>query len=198
MAGIIGVLGLIPGMPHLAFLGLAAGLGYVAWRLSKLPPAGAGGAGAAPRPDANGEASWDDLQPVDTLGLEVGYRLIPLVDKDNGGDLLARIKGVRRKFAQDVGFLPPAVHIRDNLELRPSTYRISLKGVAVGSGEAFPGMWLAINPGQRPTPLPGSKTATRRSACRRSGSSRASARWRRSPATRSSIRPPSSPPTCIT
>jgi flagellar biosynthesis protein FlhA len=157
VAGIIGVLGLIPGMPHLAFLGLAAGLGYLAFRLSKMPPPPLE-APAAPRTDANNEASWDDVQPVDTLGLEVGYKLIQLVDKDNGGDLLSRIKGVRRKFAQEVGFLPPAVHIRDQLDLRPSTYRISLKGVAVGSGDAFPGMWMAIDPGHASTPLAGSKT----------------------------------------
>ena len=95
----------------------------------------------------NAEASWDDLQPVDTLGLEVGFRLISLVDKAREGDLLARIKGVRKKFAQDVGFLPPPVHIRDNLELKPSMYRLTLRGAVVGEGEAYPGMWLAINPG---------------------------------------------------
>jgi flagellar biosynthesis protein FlhA len=96
---------------------------------------------------ANAEATWDDLQPVDTLGLEVGYRLIALVDKARQGDLLNRIKGVRKKFAQEVGFLPPAVHIRDNLELKPSAYRVTLRGAVVGEGEAFPGMLLAINPG---------------------------------------------------
>ena len=75
---------------------------------------------------ANAEATWDDLTPVDTLGLEVGYRLIALVDKARQGDLLTRIKGVRKKFAQDVGFLPPPVHIRDNLvELKPSDYRVA-------------------------------------------------------------------------
>ena len=110
------------------------------------------------RAEANAEASWDDLQPVDTLGLEVGYRLIPLVDKARQGDLLARIKGVRKKFAQDVGFLPPPVHIRDNLELKPSVYRITLRGAVVGEGEAFPGMWLAINPGGATQQLPGTAT----------------------------------------
>ena len=91
--------------------------------------------------------------PVDTLGLEVGYRLIALVDKARQGDLLQRIKGVRRKFAQDVGFLPPPVHIRDNLELKPSMYRLTLRGAVVGEGEAFPGMLLAINPGGATTKL---------------------------------------------
>jgi flagellar biosynthesis protein FlhA len=143
-------------MPHLAFLTLAAALGYVAFKLSSLPSPAAEPV-AVPKAD-NGEASWDDVQPVDTLGLEVGYKLIQLVDKDAGGDLLARIKGVRRKFAQEVGFLPPAVHIRDQLDLRPSTYRISLKGVAVGNGEAFPGMWMAIDPGHATAQLSGTRT----------------------------------------
>ena len=116
---------------------------------------------AAPQQQAvqgDGEASWDDLQPVDLLGLELGYRLIALVDKSRQGDLLTRIKGVRRKFAQEVGFLPPAVHVRDNLELKPSAYRITLRGVMVGEGEAFPGMYLAINPGGISTPLIGTPT----------------------------------------
>ncbi|MBI3367268.1 MAG: FHIPEP family type III secretion protein, partial [Burkholderiales bacterium] len=112
-------------------------------------------AAAAP---ANTEASWDDLQPVDTLSLEVGYRLIALVDKERQGDLLTRIKGVRKKFAQEVGFLPPPVHIRDNLELKPSVYRVSLRGAMVGEGEAFPGMLLAINPGGATLKLPGTST----------------------------------------
>ena len=148
VAGVLGVLGAIPGMPHLVFLIIASGLGYGAWMLKRRQEA----AKVAPKPppvplEANAEASWDDLQPVDTLGLEVGYRLIALVDKARQGDLLARIKGVRRKFAQDVGFLPPPVHIRDNLELKPSSYRLTLRGAIVGEGEAYPGMWLAINPG---------------------------------------------------
>lgn len=94
------------------------------------------------------EASWDDVQPVDVLGLEVGYRLIPLVDQSQGGELLKRIRGLRKRFAQEVGFLPAPVHIRDNLELRPNAYRILLKGVEIGSGEVYPGQYLAINPGQ--------------------------------------------------
>jgi flagellar biosynthesis protein FlhA len=95
---------------------------------------------------------------VDTLGLEVGYRLIPLVDKTQGGELLKRIKGIRKKFAQEVGFLAPPVHIRDNLELKPSAYRITLKGVEVGTGEAFNGQFLAINPGMASGTLPGMVT----------------------------------------
>jgi flagellar biosynthesis protein FlhA len=150
-AAVVALLGLIPGMPHLVFLLVAAALGALAWQLMKQRRAAAAvperSVGAEVTP-ANAEASWDDLTPVDTLGLEVGYRLIALVDKARQGDLLARIKGVRKKFAQDVGFLPPPVHIRDNLvELKPSMYRVTLRGAISGEGEAFPGMLLAINPG---------------------------------------------------
>ncbi|MBL8348988.1 MAG: flagellar biosynthesis protein FlhA [Burkholderiaceae bacterium] len=159
-AGIVGLLGLIPGMPHLVFLLIAAMLGALAWWLRRRD-ALARATPPAPPPDAqpaNAEASWDDLQPVDTLGLEVGYRLIALVDKTRAGDLLSRIKGVRKKFAQEVGFLPPAVHIRDNLELKPSAYRVLLRGAVVGEGEAYPGMLLAINPGGATVKLPGTAT----------------------------------------
>jgi flagellar biosynthesis protein FlhA len=155
-ATIMGILGVIPGMPHTVFLGIAMVLGYGAWILAHQPPPAAPEAAAPPATD--GEASWDDLQPVDQLGLELGYRLITLVDKNRQGDLLTRIKGVRRKFAQEVGFLPPPVHVRDNLELKPSGYRITLRGVIVGEGEAFPGMFLAINPGGITTPLIGTPT----------------------------------------
>ena len=156
-ATIMGVLGLIPGMPHTVFLGIAIVIGYGAWLLAHQPPPGEVQV-VEPPPVSDGEASWDDLQPVDQLGLELGYRLIALVDKNRQGDLLNRIKGVRRKFAQEVGFLPPAVHVRDNLELKPSGYRITLRGVVVGEGEAFPGMFLAINPGGITTPLIGTPT----------------------------------------
>ena len=104
------------------------------------------------------EVSWDDVKPVDIIGLEVGYRLIPLVDKNQGGELLGRIKGVRKKLSQDLGFLIPAVHIRDNLELLPSAYRITLMGVSLGEGEVFPEKYMAINPGQVFGSLEGSKT----------------------------------------
>ena len=104
------------------------------------------------------DVSWSDVVPVDTLGLEVGYRLIPLVDKDQDGELLRRIKAIRRKFAQEVGFLPPAIHIRDNLELRPNGYRITLKGVDIGEHESHAGMFLAINPGRVTAQLAGTAT----------------------------------------
>ena len=156
-AGIMGILGLIPGMPHLVFLGIASVLGYGAWVLAHQPETLAEPE-TSPETSPDGEATWDDLQPVDQLGLELGYRLIALVDKNKQGDLLTRIKGVRRKFAQEVGFLPPSVHVRDNLELKPSGYRITLRGVTTGEGDAFPGMFLAINPGGISTPLIGTAT----------------------------------------
>jgi flagellar biosynthesis protein FlhA len=159
-AAIIGALGLIPGMPNVVFLLIAGGIAWGAWAMRERDRKA-----AAAKPltreeqrEANPEASWDDLTPVDTLGLEVGYRLISLVDAQRGGDLLGRIKGVRKKFAQDVGFLPPPVHIRDNLDLKPSMYRVSLRGAVVGEGEAFPGMLLAINPGGATQQLLGTKT----------------------------------------
>ena len=157
-AGDLVFLGLIPGMPHMVFLGIGSVMGYMAWSLlqkAKVAPPEEAPVAAAP---TDGEATWDDLQPIDLLGLELGYRLIALVDKNRQGDLLTRIKGVRRKFAQEVGFLPPPVHVRDNLELKPSGYRITLRGVMVGEGEAFPGMHLAINPGGISTPLIGTPT----------------------------------------
>jgi flagellar biosynthesis protein FlhA len=161
-AVILGILGLIPGMPNLVFLLLASGLGYLAWRQFGKPAAGEGEIQtpepAAAQPVENQEASWADVAPVDVLGLEVGYRLIPLVDPNQNGDLLKRIRGLRKKFAQDIGFLPAQVHIRDNLELRPNAYRLTLKGVSIGQGEAYPGQFLAINPGRVSGTLPGNPT----------------------------------------
>jgi len=161
-AGIIAVLGVIPGMPHLVFMLIAGGIGAMAWWVRRRDRQAAARAAQGPATElasAHGEASWDDLLPVDTLGLEVGYRLISLVDKERAGDLLGRIKGVRKKFAQEVGFLPPPVHIRDNLELKPSMYRLTLRGAVVGEAEAFPGLWMAINPGGATQALPGTKTS---------------------------------------
>ncbi len=161
-AGIIGGFGLVPGMPHLPFLLLAVALGFAAkWAQQKLD-ATQSTEQEAPAPVATvapEEASWQDIVPVDTLGLEVGFRLIPLVDAAQGGELLKRIKGVRRKFAQDIGFLAPPVHIRDNLELKPGGYRITLKGVEIGSGEAHASQFMAIDPGMVSGPLEGAKTS---------------------------------------
>ncbi|WP_027793015.1 flagellar biosynthesis protein FlhA [Paraburkholderia acidipaludis] len=162
---IIGMMGLIPGMPHFAFLLLGGGsiqLGRMLKKNAEAKKASAVLVDAVPTalaPAENTEASWDDVALIDTLGLEVGYRLIPLVDRNTDGELLKRIKSIRKKFAQEIGFLPPVIHIRDNLELRPNAYRITLKGVEVGSGEAYPGQWLAINPGQVSAALPGTPTS---------------------------------------
>ncbi len=184
-AGILFVMGSIPGMPHIPFIGLALICGLLAYYIhyrqrdaevveeGGFVAAGSMPGGAAPQgPMATPalesqsgsasqepvEVSWDDVQPVDVIGLEVGYRLIPLVDKAQGGELLGRIKGVRKKLSQDLGFLIPAVHIRDNLDLMPNFYRISLMGVAIGEAEVFPGRFMAINPGQVFGKLEGNRT----------------------------------------
>jgi flagellar biosynthesis protein FlhA len=161
-AGVIALIGMVPGMPFFIFVPAAGVLGWGAWKQYLRAEAEKNQPKASDKPaegpQLNGEASWDDLQPVDTLGLEVGYRLIQLVDTARGGDLLNRIKGVRKKFAQEVGFLPPSVHIRDNLELKPSMYRLTLRGAVVGEGEAYPGMFLAINPGNVQPALQGQLT----------------------------------------
>jgi flagellar biosynthesis protein FlhA len=159
--GIIGGMGIIPGMPHFAFilLGLIiAGLAYMVSEQKKHDDKQVPDAPAEVSNEPE-EASWGDVVPVDVIGLEVGYRLIPLVDKAQGGDLLKRIKGLRKKFAQEVGFLAPTVHIRDNLELKPAAYRITLKGVEVASGESHHGQFLAINPGMVSGSLPGPLTS---------------------------------------
>ena len=177
-ATILIILGLIPGMPHVAFLGLgglAAGAAWYIWKHQRQTVEEEGafparGGGAAPRPtgrdlppggDVGGDQSrqlpapgetrelgWDDVATVDIVGLEVGYRLIPLVDKSQGGQLLSRIKGVRKKLSQDLGFLMPSVHIRDNLDLMPNVYRITLMGVTIAEAEIHPDRELAIDPGQ--------------------------------------------------
>ncbi len=175
-SGILILLGLIPGMPHVAFLGLgviAAAVAYFIWQRERqtveeggaFPPR-AGGAdrprpggpeapagrpvpeAGLPAPAESRELGWDDVATVDIVGLEVGYRLIPLVDKSQGGQLLSRIKGVRKKLSQDLGFLMPSVHIRDNLDLMPNVYRITLMGVTIAEAEIHPDRELAIDPGQ--------------------------------------------------
>jgi flagellar biosynthesis protein FlhA len=156
-AAVIGAMGLIPGMPNMVFLGIAALCAGVAHMTRRKAAAEAARAAAQQVADATAvpvvqpesrELSWDDVRPVDLLGLEVGYRLVPLVDANQGGDLLARIRGVRRKLTQELGFLVPAVHIRDNLEFAPTVYRINMSGVPVGEGVVHPDRELAINPGK--------------------------------------------------
>ncbi|WP_160090136.1 flagellar biosynthesis protein FlhA [Pseudomonas sp. 9AZ] len=164
-AAVMIAMGLVPGMPHFSFISLglvAAGAAY--WIANKqrttkeneikevqrqqemLP---------AQKAQEVKELGWDDVTPVDMVGLEVGYRLIPLVDRNQGGQLLARIKGVRKKLSQEMGFLMPSVHIRDNLDLQPNAYRLTLMGVSVAEAEVYPDRELAINPGQVFGPLNG-------------------------------------------
>ena len=155
-AGVMTIMGIVPGMPHFSFLSLAACIGglayFLEYRKKQKPKQGPKGASKtsseAPVPAEVRDLSWDDVAPVDMLGLEVGYRLIPLVDKTQGGELLARIKGVRRKLSQDLGFLVPSVHIRDNLDLMPNAYRVTLMGVSLAEAEVHPDKDLAIDPGQ--------------------------------------------------
>ncbi|PPC95495.1 MAG: flagellar biosynthesis protein FlhA [Methylotenera sp.] len=160
-AAIVGGMGIIPGMPNFAFITLAlflAGIAYLVSEQQKVIKVEPDIEEAPITPLEVEEASWDDVTPVDTVGLEVGYRLIPLVDKLQGGDLLKRIKGLRKKFANEIGFLAPTVHIRDNLELKPSGYRITLKGVEIATGESNYGQYLAIDPGMVTGPLAGQIT----------------------------------------
>ena len=201
-AAILFIMGVVPGMPHLVFLSLAAICGFISYFIyfkqqqavvvdeggfqgstrpggaqpsvapasqpvAALENKSASSPSASPaqantsadqRVEEPVEVSWDDVQPVDIIGLEVGYRLIPLVDKSQNGELLGRIKGVRKKLSQDVGFLIPSVHIRDNLDLLPNAYRITLMGVTLGQGEVHHDKFMAINPGQVFGKLEGIKT----------------------------------------
>ncbi|QGG81292.1 flagellar biosynthesis protein FlhA [Litorivicinus lipolyticus] len=174
-SGVLMVMAIVPGMPHIAFGLLSIGVGVTAYYLNQRPtvsvesePKVPGalsdgitnepGAARAPVNDPLPELSWDDVEAVDRIGLEVGYRLIPLVDRGQGGQLLARVKGVRKKLSRELGFLLPSVHIRDNLELSPTAYRLTLNGVAVGEAEINPDMEMAINPGQVFGNLDGERT----------------------------------------
>jgi flagellar biosynthesis protein FlhA len=160
--GLLGVMGLIPGMPNVPFLLVAALCGSAAYLINKRRAAAAA-ISSAPKPPPPApetrELTWEDVRPVDLVGLEVGYRLVSLVDKrQNGGDLLGRVRGVRRKLSQELGFLIPAVHIRDNLDLAPNVYRINLSGVPVGESVIYPDKELAINAGRVFGPLQGITT----------------------------------------
>ncbi|HHA1767092.1 TPA: flagellar biosynthesis protein FlhA [Enterobacter ludwigii] len=161
-AGVIGMLGMIPGMPNFVFLLFTVTLLAIAWWLrgregetKKSNTAQANSDITDAEVAQVNEATWSDVQMEDMLGLEVGYRLIPMVDHEQQGQLLTRVRGIRKKFAQQMGFLPPAVHIRDNLDLAPTHYRILLKGVNIGHGEVQPDRWMAINPGCAEGEVPG-------------------------------------------
>ncbi|MBI6294415.1 flagellar biosynthesis protein FlhA [Proteus mirabilis] len=161
-AGVLGLLGLVPGMPNFVFLFFTAALAGLGWYILKRH--------SSPQVQQQKEleqvekqnrvveASWEDVQLEDPLSMEVGYRLIPMVDNRQNGELLGRISGIRKKFAQEMGYLPPVVHIRDNMEVKPSSYRILMKGVEIGHGEAHPGRWLAINLGNAVGTLEGDNT----------------------------------------
>jgi flagellar biosynthesis protein FlhA len=162
-AGILGLLGVIPGMPNVVFLSMAALAGTGAYFLNKKRAAQTAAAAAPPvlapkLASEQRELSWDDVEQVDLIGLEVGYRLIPLVDRNQGGELMGRIKGVRKKLSEELGFLIQAVHIRDNLELSPNAYRITILGAPVGESEVFTDKEMAINPGQVSGTIPGTAT----------------------------------------
>lgn len=162
-AGVLGLIGVIPGMPNTSFLLLSVILATIAYITHKkqkdqqISEVSMAEQEAPPPPEAR-ELSWDDVPPVDVIGLEVGYRLIPLVDKAQGGQLMDRIKGVRRKLSQEMGFLIPPVHIRDNLDLEPNNYRITLMGVTAGEAAVEPDRELAINPGEVHGEIDGIKT----------------------------------------
>ncbi|HAU1591429.1 TPA: flagellar biosynthesis protein FlhA [Legionella pneumophila] len=153
-AAIIGLIGIIPGMPHIAFILLSAGLAGIAYlfinqeKVKREQQDKEQNEFSQTSDSKLSELSWDDVNPVDVIGLEVGYRLIPMVDNAQGGILLSRIKGVRKKISQELGFLIPSVHVRDNLDLKPNHYRLSLAGVIMGESMIHPDKWLAINPGQ--------------------------------------------------
>lgn len=163
VAGVLFVMGIVPGMPHFAFLTLALIAVLIGWLISyknRLEAQAAAQEVEVPveMPIDQRELSWDDVSEVDVIGLEVGYRLIPMVDKAQGGELLNRVKGVRKKLSQDLGFLIPPVHIRDNLDLGPNSYRIILMGVTFGEAEIQPDRDMAINPGQVFGRVPGIPT----------------------------------------
>jgi len=153
---VLGVLGLVPGMPHFVFLSIALLLGFGAYYMkaqqSRPMPVEQSAPVDNQLPDATKqevkEISWDDVQQLDDISLEVGYKLISLLEPKTGGELLGKIKGVRKKLSQELGFLIPTVHIRDDLNLGANQYKISLQGVVVGEGEIVTECLLAINSGQ--------------------------------------------------
>jgi flagellar biosynthesis protein FlhA len=145
---IVGALGLLPGMPNFAFLSLAIGLGAFSWYLHRgEPEEETSEVVEEPTVDAPAlEVSWDDVAEPDRLQLEIGYRLIPLVSDSHGGELVNKVKSVRKRLTTELGFLVPMVHIRDDLELESNSYRLLAQGVVVGEGEIYPGMQLAMDP----------------------------------------------------
>lgn len=148
-AAILFFFALIPGMPKVSFLLIAAGAGLLAWRLVRAAPAVQESAEAEAAPPSAIE-TVDLLLPLDPLEIEVGYGLIGYVDVAQGGELLQRIKSLRRQLAVEMGFVIPAIHIRDNLQLKPNQYTVILKGVEIARGELLPGHWLALTSDKTP------------------------------------------------
>ncbi len=149
---VVGTLGLVPGMPNFIFLFISSSLLFIAWKLSRKQSGSAAEELVQDEADeiedaANHELDWEDIISTDIIGLEIGYRLISLVDEKQGGDLLARLKGVRKKLSKELGFLIPSVHVRDNLSLAPNSYRITLFDVPLSEGIVHPGMEMAIDSG---------------------------------------------------
>jgi flagellar biosynthesis protein FlhA len=159
-SGVLGLLGLVPGLPKLAFLLPAATLGYIGWRVSKKQP---GEAAAGPEQKQKQKAAVQteniaSLLKMDELSLEIGFQLIPLVDEKQGGQMLARVRALRRQLASELGFVVPAIHISDNLRLRPREYVFSLRGLEIGRWQIESNAMLAVETGRIAQPVPGKET----------------------------------------
>jgi flagellar biosynthesis protein FlhA len=153
-SGVMLGLAAIPGLPKFSFILLAAGTAFLAWRAPRL--AGEPAPPAAEKKPA--KESVEDLLKLDELALEVGYSLVPLVDQNQGGQLLARVKALRQNLAQLLGFIVPPVHITDNVRLKPREYVIALRGVEVARWEMHQDHLMAISSEGSPRPLPGTPT----------------------------------------
>jgi flagellar biosynthesis protein FlhA len=160
-AGILILMGLVPGMPHLMFLASGIGLGVYAYandRAAERASEEKEAIAQIPEKPSDADLDWEDIEHVDPIGLEIGYGLIPLVNENDGGVLLARIRGVRKKLSAELGFLIQAIRIRDNLDIDPMSYNIVIKGAVRGTGTIRMGSELAINPGDVRTALEGVPT----------------------------------------
>lgn len=163
-AAILLLLGIIPGMPSTVFISLAAvsaGIGLIVYRLRNNEQKIQLEQDSSTAPSTTLEeqdVQWEDVSQVDLISLEIGYGLIPLVNTETGGQLLSRVKGVRKKLSTELGFLIQPVRIRDNLELEPNTYHLLVNGVLRGRGQSYSGKELAINPGHISAPIEGIAT----------------------------------------
>ena len=156
-SGILLALGLVPGLPHIAFITLAAITGFVAYSIDQMEEV-IEEAPKEDKPKATPSQEVESLLSLDTLALELGYRLIPLVDAGKGGELLEKIKQVRKQLAIDMGIVVPPIHIRDNLKLEPNRYSFLLKGIPISGGEVMTDRYMALNPGTAGVKLSGIET----------------------------------------